>query len=69
MQTRVLIASPRAYGCRAWGGCTPGDRCAEHRGAEPERVGELLAKTLHHIVPARRVHRRPRLRLIRGGRW
>lgn len=67
MTTVRLIASPRAYGCRAWGGCTPDNRCAEHRDSEPQPIGDLLALALDVIVP-RPAYGRPRLRLIHGGK-
>lgn len=67
MKSRVLIADPGDYGCRAWGGCTPDDRCAEHRDTEPQRLGDILGQALAALAPPRPV-RRPRLRLIRGGK-
>jgi hypothetical protein len=68
MYSRVLIADPRAYGCRAWGGCTPGDRCAEHRDSDPASLADLIVLALDHLAPPRPVYGRPRLRVIRGGR-
>lgn len=59
----ATVAGPGAYGCRVRGGCTPGDRCPEHRDAQPERIGDLAAALIAALRPDR-----PRLRLITGGR-
>ncbi|WP_200214957.1 hypothetical protein [Micromonospora coerulea] len=64
MDSTVLTPSPRAHGCRAWGGCTPGDRCAEHRDSDPVPLAELLFVALDQLTPPRR----PRLRVIQGGK-
>lgn len=66
MNTVRLTASPRAHGCRAWGGCTPDVRCLEHRDAEPVPIVDLYPLVLDVIVP--RPYGRPRLRLIKGGK-
>lgn len=63
MQSSLLTPSLRAYGCRAWGGCTPDDRCPEHRDAEPEQVGDLAATLIGALRPDR-----PRLYLVKGGK-
>ncbi|MFV2102813.1 hypothetical protein [Micromonospora sp. LOL_024] len=68
MNTVRLTASPGAHGCRAWGGCTPDDRCAEHRDTDPQPVGELLGLALRLIAPPAPQWRKPQLRLIQGGK-
>ena len=67
-RARVLTGSPGAYGCRAWGGCTPDDRCVEHRDADPQQIGELYGLVLNLIAPPPPPWRKPRLRLIQGGK-
>lgn len=38
------------HGCRRYGGCRPGSRCAEHSGAAtPVPIGDLIAQALAHI--------------------
>ncbi|MFI6331900.1 hypothetical protein ACIBBG_26780 [Micromonospora chersina] len=65
MNTVRLTASPTAHGCRAWGGCTPGDRCAEHSvDVDPTPLAELLFVGLDQLTPPRR----PRLHLVKGGK-
>jgi hypothetical protein len=61
-----LQPDPRAHGCRAWGGCTPDNRCAEHRDSDPTPLSELLFVALDQLTPPR--PRRPRLRLVKGGK-
>lgn len=61
--TRVTEYSPRAYGCRAWDGCTPGNRCPEHGNAEPEQIGDLAVALFAAMRPDR-----PLLYLAKGGK-
>jgi hypothetical protein len=64
--TRVTAHSPMAYGCRAWGGCSPGNRCPWHS-SDPQPIGALFAAVLHQIEHAASQHRRRQP--IRGGNW
>lgn len=61
--TTITTLSPRANRCRTRGGCTPGNRCPEHRDAQPEQIGALAVQLVAAMRPDR-----PPLRLIRGGR-
>ena len=61
----MTTVSHTAPGCRAWGGCTPDDRCAEHRiDADPAPLAELLFVALDQLTPPRR----PRLHVLQGGK-
>jgi hypothetical protein len=55
MNHTVPAAPPGDHGCRTRGGCTPDDRCLDHR-ANPDPVGHLLAQAYSAI--ARRAGRR-----------